>query len=95
MLSILMKSGNGTKSDPHRLLLSILDKMDLKRSNKYFALSNPSIYYAQKNIKQSHKNNELKVSGPTSNEKFELPNTSYSASDIQEYFVYIIKNMKQ
>ena len=29
------------------------------------------------------------------NEKFELPDGSYSLSDIQEYIEYIIKNMKQ
>ena len=29
------------------------------------------------------------------NEKFELPDGSYSLSDIEEYIEYIIKNMKQ
>ena len=32
-------------SDPHRLLLSLSDKINLKRQDKYVALSNLSIYY--------------------------------------------------
>ena len=50
----------------------------------------------EKNIKRSYKNNKLKISAPTLNDKFELPNDgSYSVSDIQDDFEYIIKNMKQ
>ena len=47
-------------SDSHRLLLNLLDKIDLKRSEKYVALSNLSIYYTWKNIKKSYKNNKIK-----------------------------------
>ena len=32
-------------SDPHRLLLNLSAKIDLKRSDKYVALSNIRIYY--------------------------------------------------
>ena len=66
-------------SDPYRLLLNLSDKINLKRSDKYVALSNLSIYYAWKNIKKSYKNNKLKISCPTWNNQFELPNGSYSA----------------
>ena len=45
MDTIFMNSGNGKKSNPHRLLLNLLDKTNLKRSDKYVALSNLSIYY--------------------------------------------------
>ena len=46
-----MNSKNRKKtSDPHRLLLYLTEKIKLKRSNKYVALSNPSIYYPWKNI---------------------------------------------
>ena len=38
------------------------------------------------NIKKSCKSNKFKTSAPIWNEKFELPNESYSVSDIQEYF---------
>ena len=36
-------------------------------------------------------NNKFKVSGPTWNEEFELPDGSYCISDIQDYFTYIFK----
>ena len=60
-----MNSENSKTSDPHRLLLNLADKINLKRSDKYVALSNLSIYYTWKNIKKSHKNNEFKISAPT------------------------------
>ena len=40
--------------------------------------------------KKSYKNDTLKTSAPTWNDKFELPDGSYYASDIQDYFEYII-----
>ena len=43
-----------------------------------------------KSLKKSHKN-KFKTSGPAWNEKYELPNGSYSVSDIQDCFEYIIK----
>ena len=41
--------------------------------------------------KKSYKSNILKISAPTWNEKSELPYESYSVSDIQDYFEYILK----
>ena len=49
------------------------------------------IYYTWKNIKKSCKNNKFKISTPTWNEEFELPDVSHSISDIQDYFEYIFK----
>ena len=86
-----MNSKNGKISDPHRLLLSLTDKIGLRRRNNYVAISNLNIYYTWKNIKQSHKNNKFKISAPVWNEEFELPDGSYSMSDIQYYFEYIFK----
>ena len=63
----------------------------MKRKNKYVALSNLNIYHAWKNIKKSYKNNKFKISVPTWNEEFELPDGSYSISDIQDYLEYILK----
>ena len=37
----------------------------------------------------SYKNNNSKISAPTWNEKFELPDRSYSISDIQHCLEYI------
>ena len=43
------------------------------------------------NIKKWHKSNKFKILAPTWNEQFELPDVSYSVSDIQDYFGYILK----
>ena len=43
------------------------------------------ISYTQKNIKKSYKNNKLKISAPTYNDKYKLSDRSYSISDIQDY----------
>ena len=40
MDTIFMNSGDSKTSESHRLLLNLLDKLNLKRSNKYVALSN-------------------------------------------------------
>ena len=73
MDTIFMNSENSKTSDPHSLFLNLSDKINLKRSDKYVALSNLGIYNAWKNIKKSYKNNEFKLSAPTWNEEFELP----------------------
>ena len=86
-----MNSENSKTSKPHILILKLTDKLDLRRGEKIIALSNLSICYTWKNIKSSYKNNKLKISAPTWNDKFELPDGSYSVSDIQDYFEYILK----
>ena len=55
-----MNSENSKISDPHRLLLNLTDKIKLKRSDKYVASSNFSIYYTWKNIKESYKKKKSK-----------------------------------
>ena len=75
-----MNSENSKTSDPHRLNLT--DKINLKRSDKYMPLLNLSIKYIWKNIKKSNKNDKFKISTPTSNERFELPDGSYFVSGI-------------
>ena len=60
-----MNSENSKTSDPHRLLLNLSGKIDLKRSHKYVVLSNLSQYYTQKKISGSHKKNKLKTTAPT------------------------------
>ena len=44
------------------------------------------------NIKKS---NKFKISAPTWNEEVELPDGSYSVSDIQDCFKYILKKHGQ
>ena len=49
------------------------------------------IYYTWRNIKSSDNNNKFKISATTWNDEFEFPDGSYSVSDIQDYFKYILK----
>ena len=86
-----MNSENSKTSEYHVLVLKLTDKLDLRRGQKTVVLSNLSIYYTWKNIKSSYNNNKFKISAPTWNEEFELPDGSYSISDIQDYFEYILK----
>ena len=75
----------------HRFRLSLADKLKVKNPNKNNALGNLSIYYIWKNIKSAYNNNKFKVSAPTWNDTFDLPNGSYSIANIQYYFEFIIK----
>ena len=61
MNTMVTNSKNSGTSDPHILLLNLTDKLNLKRSDKYVALSNLSIYYTWKNMKKSHKNNKFQI----------------------------------
>ena len=88
---IFMNSQNCKTPELHVLILKLTDKLDLRRGKKIIVLSNLSIYYTWKNIKSSYNNNKFKLSAPTWNDKFELPDGSYSVSDIQDYFEYILK----
>ena len=91
MDTIFMNSENSKTSEYHVLVLKLTDKLDLRRGQKTVALSNLSIHYTWKHIKSSYNNNRFKISAPTWNEKFELWDGSYSISDIQDYFEYILK----
>ena len=71
-----MNSENSKLSYPRGLLLSLSDKIDLKRSDKSSAISNLNIYYTWKNIKKSYKNNKFKISAATWNDKFKLSDGS-------------------
>ena len=71
--------------------MDLTDKLNLKNPKKNVALANLSIYYTWKNIKSEYNNNKFKISAPTWNDTFDLPDGSYSIADIQDYFEFIIK----
>ena len=73
------------------VIFSFLNHLKKKRSDKYVALSNLSIYYTWENIKKSYKNNKFKISAPIWNEALELPDGSYFVSGVQDYFEYILE----
>ena len=89
MDNTFLKSRNSVTFDPHRLLLNLTDKINIKKSDKYVALSNLRIYFTWKNVKNSCKNNKFKIIAPTWIEEFELPDGSCSVATIQEYFEHI------
>ena len=91
MDTIFRNSENSKTSEPHILKLKLTDKLYLRIGEKVIALSNLNIYYTWKNIKSLYNNNKFKISAPTWNEEFTLPDGSYSVSDIQDYFQYILK----
>ena len=91
MDKVFMNSKNSRTSKYHVLVLKLTDKLYLKRGQKSVALSNLSIYYTWKNIESSYNNNKSKISAPRWSGEFELPDGSYSISDIQYYFEYILQ----
>ena len=91
MDTIFVNSDNSKASKPHILKLKLTSKLDLRLGEKVIALSNLSICYTWKNKKSSYNNNKFKISAPTWNEEFKLPDGSYSVSNIQDYFDYTLK----
>ena len=88
---IFMNTENSKTNESHRIRLDLTDKLNLKHPKKNMALANLSIYYTWKNIKSKYNNNKFKISAPTWNETFDLPDGSYSVDDIQDCFKFIIK----
>ena len=91
METFFMNSKNSKTSKPNRFKYDLIDKVDLRNPNKNMALANLSIYYTWKNVKSTYDNNKFKISAPTRNETFDLPDGSYNISEIQDYIEYIIK----
>ena len=86
-----INSENSKTPKPHVLVLKLTNKWDWGIRKKVIILSNLSVYYTWKNIKSWYNNNKFKISAPTWNDEFELPNECYFTSDIQDYFEYILK----
>ena len=86
-----MNTENSKTSEPHRIKLDLTGKLNLQNLKQNMALANLSIYYTWKNINSEYNNNKFKISAPTWNKTFDLPDGSYSIDDIQDYFEFIIK----
>ena len=91
MDAIFTNSKNSKSTNYHWLLLNLSDKINLERRYIFVALSNQTLTIHGQIQKKSYKNNKFKISAPTWNKKFELPDGSYSVSDILDYFKYILK----
>ena len=82
-----MNTLNSKKNESNKLIHQFTDKLNLKNPNKNMALANLSIHYTWRNIRSEYKNNKFKIFAPTWNDTF----GSYSVSNVQDYFEYIIK----
>ena len=91
METFFMNSKNSKTNESYKFKYDLIEKLDLKNPNKNMALANLSIYYTWKNVKSTCNNNNFKISAPTWNETFDLPDGSYNISEIQDYIEYIIK----
>ena len=90
MDTIFLNCKNSKTSDPHRVLLNLTDRINLKRSDESVALSNLSITVHEKK-KKSYNNNKFKTWAPKWDKKLELPEESYSVLDIPDCCEYILK----
>ena len=77
METIFMSTENSETSEPHKFVFNLSQILYLNSSNKHVVPQNLSIYYMRKNVRQQY--------------EFELPDGSYSVSDIQSYIENIIK----
>ena len=91
METIFMNNLNSKTNESSNFIYQFTDKLNLKNPNKNMTVANLSIYYTWKNIKSAYNNNTFKIHAPTWNDDFDLPDESYSVSDIQDYFEYSIK----
>ena len=91
METICMNTENSKTNEPHKFRLTLSNKLNLKNSNKNIPLGNLSIYYTWKNVKSAYNNNQFKISAPSWNDTFDLPDSFYSIEDIQDYFEFTVK----
>ena len=79
-----MNTENSNTNESNKFIYQFTDQNNLKSSNnKNIVLVNLSIYYIWENIKSAYNNNKFDES--------DLPDGSYSISDIQDYVEFIIK----
>ena len=90
METFFMNTKNSKTSEPHRRKYNLIDQLDLKHPNKNMALASLSIYYTWKNVQSTYNNNKFKISAPTWNDTFDLPDGSYNLPAIRNYIEYII-----
>ena len=90
MGNIFMNTTNSKTIESNRFTLYFTNKVDL-REQKTISLASLSIYYSWQNVKNEYKNDKFKLSGPTWDLTFDLPNGRYTIADMQDYFLWIVK----
>ena len=88
-----MNTENSKANESNKFIYQFTSKLILKTPNKKnLRLVNLSMHYTWKNMKSEYNNNKFKISGLLWNDSFDLPDGSWSISDIQDYLKLIIKN---
>ena len=85
MENFSMNTKNSKTNESHSFKYDLIDKLGLKNPNNNMALTSLSIYYTWKNVKSIYHNNKFKISAPTWNDTFDLPDGSYNIPAIQNY----------
>ena len=65
MKMVFINTEYSQTNEPHKFILNLSQRLDLRSSDKHVPLQNLSIYYTWKNIRKQYKNNNLKIIGPT------------------------------
>ena len=86
-----MNTANSKTKHSNKFAYNFTDKLNLKNPNENIALANLSIYYTWKNVKSDYNSNKFKISAPTWNDTFDVPDGSHSIAALQNYFEYIMK----
>ena len=94
METVFMNTENNKTNEPKKFALNLSQRLDLRSSNKYVSRQNLPNHYTWKNIRKQYKNNKLKLITPTWNDEFELPDSSYSVSDIHDFIEFSTKKYK-
>ena len=94
METIFMNTKNSNTNEPHKFRLSLLDKLNLKKPNKNISLGSLSIYYTWNISTSTYNNNKFKISAPTWNDTFDLPDGSYSIEEFKTTLNLSSRKMK-
>ena len=95
METIFMNSENSKTSESHRFRLHLTDKLNLEDPKKNTALANLSIYYTWKNINPEYNKNKFKISTPTWNDTFDLPDGSYKGELLTPETMKLLRSTKK
>ena len=76
-----MNTANSKIKNSNQFVYNFIDKLNVRNPNKN----------TWKNVKSNYNNNKFKISAPTRNDTFDVPDGSYSIAALQNYFEYIIK----
>ena len=87
METVFMKTYNSKRNESNRFRYNFTNRLNLKNPNKKITLANLGTYYTWKSITYEYSNNKIS----TWNDTFDLPDGSYSVSDMQDFFECIIK----